>query len=529
MILPLNSQYPTTFFYKPSIGGIGRSAVLHSYIVTTDTNVISTAVLTLPSPSSIMSSAAEKSYQLQLQMKRNTEEMGAFLSDLSEWSDDMKKKDDKLKEDGDVTAPVLPPIRSQPKPKKKKNKKKKQVEESVEEEGDKKDGKEAKIRGYDYRAWDRFDVDAALKEVDGSKEGGEEKVVKEESSDESTDDEELEKQEESRKIQQAMYQKEKGNSFFKSGKWEDAVECYTKGLQLDSLNAVLFANRAMALLKLQKYGAAITDCDCSIELDQSYTKAYARRATAHLKLGQKTKARDDFKKVLEHEPDNKLAINELNKLEIELQKKEYTPKKPGDITHIKRTKPPSEKPMIRMHIYDIAADDYEVKPKKKTALIEEVDSGVAVNGAAAPKVNSAAKKQHIPQTVTITTPLPTRVPANSLQFQTDVRKLKNHPDKLFEYIKQIDADVYPKLFQESLEADMLFLILDIFESHYVANSLPIEQELYYLSTIKRFNMAVMFMSSKQEKTVRTLFGYALKADSCDTARLEKVKKLYNIS
>ena len=45
----------------------------------------------------------------------------------------------------------------------------------------------------------------------------------------------------------------KGNALFKEGKYEAAINCYTTGIQLDSSNAVLSANRAMCLLKLKRY------------------------------------------------------------------------------------------------------------------------------------------------------------------------------------------------------------------------------------------------------------------------------------
>lgn len=45
-----------------------------------------------------------------------------------------------------------------------------------------------------------------------------------------------------------------GNSYFKEGKYEAAVECYSKGMEADHMNVLLPANRAMAFLKLEKYG-----------------------------------------------------------------------------------------------------------------------------------------------------------------------------------------------------------------------------------------------------------------------------------
>lgn len=45
-----------------------------------------------------------------------------------------------------------------------------------------------------------------------------------------------------------------GNAYFKEGKYDAAVECYTKGMEADDMNVLLPANRAMAFLKLEKYG-----------------------------------------------------------------------------------------------------------------------------------------------------------------------------------------------------------------------------------------------------------------------------------
>jgi len=44
-----------------------------------------------------------------------------------------------------------------------------------------------------------------------------------------------------------------GNRCFKEGRYDEAVECYTQAIGRDSNNAVLYANRAMALLKQEKW------------------------------------------------------------------------------------------------------------------------------------------------------------------------------------------------------------------------------------------------------------------------------------
>jgi tetratricopeptide (TPR) repeat protein len=44
-----------------------------------------------------------------------------------------------------------------------------------------------------------------------------------------------------------------GNDYFKAGKYEEAAKCYTAAIELDSKDAVLPANRAIAYIKLNKY------------------------------------------------------------------------------------------------------------------------------------------------------------------------------------------------------------------------------------------------------------------------------------
>ena len=45
---------------------------------------------------------------------------------------------------------------------------------------------------------------------------------------------------------------EQGNQCFKESRYDEAIECYTQAIGLDGNYAVLYANRAMALLKLEK-------------------------------------------------------------------------------------------------------------------------------------------------------------------------------------------------------------------------------------------------------------------------------------
>ena len=62
--------------------------------------------------------------------------------------------------------------------------------------------------------------------------------------------------------------KEEGNEYFKQGKYENALVCYTEALKVsnkvgsdcnDSELAVYYKNRAATHLKLENYDKAITD------------------------------------------------------------------------------------------------------------------------------------------------------------------------------------------------------------------------------------------------------------------------------
>jgi protein unc-45 len=80
-----------------------------------------------------------------------------------------------------------------------------------------------------------------------------------------------------------------GNEAFKGTAWLQAVQCYTKALDLhpeqDSARAVLLKNRAAAYLKLEKFNKVVKDCDEAIEICPTDPKALFRRASALETLG----------------------------------------------------------------------------------------------------------------------------------------------------------------------------------------------------------------------------------------------------
>lgn len=72
---------------------------------------------------------------------------------------------------------------------------------------------------------------------------------------------------------------------FKKDKFDEAINLYSKAIELHPDNAVLYANRSIANLRMENFGYALADASKAIEVDKMYIKAYYRRAAAHMALG----------------------------------------------------------------------------------------------------------------------------------------------------------------------------------------------------------------------------------------------------
>jgi serine/threonine-protein phosphatase 5 len=87
-------------------------------------------------------------------------------------------------------------------------------------------------------------------------------------------------------VEKAEELKKEGNLRYAEGRLEEAIELYTEGISNNPQNHVLYANRSIANFKLEYYKLALEDANKSIELNKLYSKAYYRKASAHMALGQ---------------------------------------------------------------------------------------------------------------------------------------------------------------------------------------------------------------------------------------------------
>jgi len=271
---------------------------------------------------------------VQRQIKENAGDVNDFLKDLDSWAEEMKIKDNQLREQKLNKAKSEGKENSSPSSKEMKDKtdgqqppaqpintismKHKEVNIKEPKKKEKERGKDKvpsppkkeRIKAYEYDKWDKFDVDEECGKIDD--EG-------DETGDETSSGEEDELMENARLKQQAVAERERGNTLFKQAKYDKAIERYTAGIQIDPYCPLLPANRAMALLKIKKFGAAEQDCSLSLSLDPTYIKALQRRVAARTGLNKFNEALMDCQKILDLEPGNKLAQSEKEQLVAKLE------------------------------------------------------------------------------------------------------------------------------------------------------------------------------------------------------------------
>ena len=105
---------------------------------------------------------------------------------------------------------------------------------------------------------------------------------------------------------------------------EQALEKYTEAIDLkikDKINAILYSNRALINLKLERNGAALEDANKAIEWDPNFIKGYYRRGCANLSLLKYEDALTDFEDIYKKYPEEKVLKAKIDEIKLQLEKK----------------------------------------------------------------------------------------------------------------------------------------------------------------------------------------------------------------
>eukprot|EP00741_Cyanophora_paradoxa_P015303 tig00000194_g14772.t1 len=483
-------------------------------------------------------------------MRQNVEELQDFLSDLATWEKDIKKKDEKLRTGSSASsASGMPPVRGAKAPIKDKT-------------------QPIRPKNYmSYGEWDKFDADKALEEASSESEATTDEVpipppapiprpastsppVKPSSSSPTPKPSFSEI-----KASQAEAEKEKGNSFFKQGSYVEAIAAYTESLRLQPDNAIVHANRSMALIKLERWAEAEADASASIALDPKYVKAYVRRATASSALGKHLAAVHDFQKALELDPPNKDAKDGLAKARVQVLEQEKSAaakasapvrRKRMIIREVESETAPEgsqsteDAPLSTADKQQVSASTVSYIAESKPALVkppvqafsakeEQAASSSTAAASSAEKPSPAPVKPPANAPIKSISPKPVaqvslKAPTSAIEFERTWNQLKSASAQA-EFLKLVQVDAFPKVLKEFLDGELISCIVDVLKQCFTGDSaLGALDILEGLSKCPRFKTAVGFLTKQEKADIRAVLA-PLEAQHPD--RVRSVVALYS--
>jgi len=94
-------------------------------------------------------------------------------------------------------------------------------------------------------------------------------------------------------------------------KLDEAIELFTKAIELNSANPHYFNERAVCYLNTGKFDLSMFDMNKSIELDENYAYFYSCRAFLKSKMKDMDGAVEDYERSLELDPHNDITYNNM--------------------------------------------------------------------------------------------------------------------------------------------------------------------------------------------------------------------------
>ncbi|KAG0002311.1 Hsp90 cochaperone [Entomortierella chlamydospora] len=114
--------------------------------------------------------------------------------------------------------------------------------------------------------------------------------------------------------------KAQGNKAFLAKDYPTAIDLFSKAIELDPTNHVLYSNRSACYASQKNYEKALEDGEKTVELKADWAKGYGRKAAALFGLGRYPDANDVYEAGLKLEPANAQLLKGLQETQQAMEK-----------------------------------------------------------------------------------------------------------------------------------------------------------------------------------------------------------------
>jgi len=477
--------------------------------------------------------------EVQLQMRRNVEQAHDAVEGLGDWLNEVGKKDANLRGvaaptgtgrgvDGDETdeeeeAREIEAAKAELRRLAAAQEAEQQQQQTKEEQAVPTVGHKDKVtHAQRYGKWDRFDADGIVKGIE-EREADQERLRKE-----VVRLENARAQAKARKAVAAANAasealKLQGNEAFGQARYEEAVSFYTDALSHTPRSAILYANRALALLKLSAYAEAEEDCDASLMIDGGFVKAMLRRAQARHATEKYDLALEDLEAALEREPKNGAARSLM--AECRRLKAAAAPKPKPKTMRIKVE--------ARAHDADNDGDAFveamglakaPVPPAASASGGDaSADSSTAAStgdggSSSSAPLTAEANAERVSKAVrNMASAKPTAgsfgTPGTLAEMERAWRSLRSAPAEFAALIQRIDPAKLQALFKSNLPAEIFSAILSALDTAFFPDQAARAVEILRgLTSAGRFSILTMCLDKADTKAIGSIFSKLEKAE-----------------
>jgi tetratricopeptide (TPR) repeat protein len=292
-----------------------------------------------------------------------------------------------------------------------------------------------------------------------------------------------------------------GNACFKTGDYATAMSHYTRCIEHEGGACAAYANRAMCGIKLGRWTEAEADCTEALRLEPTYLKAHQRRGITRRELGKYLESTIDFEQALRLEPNSKILVNERNDsktaYELEARLRPTQPRRVVKINLKKKREDPASQTMETVAPPPACLDVETPATASRAATTTFTSSSSSSSSSKKPIVNIVA-------------------PRTGAEFESLWNRLKTNPDRRMELMRLISPGEVSSIFKSGVAAPIftgiIRLCLEGCASNTLSTAVPM---LTAMTSIPRFDMAVMFITGGARKELQNMWNQAASERSGD--------------